>query len=795
MKRIPFNEKWQVSILGKQGWLSVDVPYDALFHETRSFQSLGSTNTGYYFAHDYRYRKDFEAPKEWAEKSLILDFEGVCHQADVILNGDKIACHEYGFTEFFVDIAKEIKIGEKNVLEVICHCADEPNCRWYPGGGILRPVSLLVGEKEHLLPYEVEVRALSVNPSVIVFSLPASKKGINVEILDKGGKIIATKANAFSKGTKTYFQIENAHLWSPEDPYLYSYRLVWGLDVTEGRFGLRTLAWGDEGLLLNGKRMILRGGCLHSDNGLLGGVSSPYSERRKIRLLKESGYNALRSAHNPCDKALLDAADEMGLLVMDELYDNWYVHKTHHDYGDYFEKNWKLNLEEMVRKDFNHPSVILYSLGNEAAETSEKKGIALMEEMGRYLKALDQSRPITMGVNAFFNCLYSLGLGVYSDKKAKEAETDFPKKKAVGSEFFNVLAGAFGAGFMKAGASLIGSDLKTRGVFSKLDLAGYNYGIKRYKKDLRKYPHRLILGTETFISDLPRAMALMKKNPRIIGDFSWSAMDYLGEVGIGAWLYPDYAPDFKKGLGWISAGIGCLDLTGKPTCESLFTRVAFGLDPLALGVVPPRYYGQKHSPSAWRFTSALNSWAFPGEEGKKCLVEVYSLAPKVRLFINDEKILDKKTHNGIARFVMKYRNGLLSATNLDAKGREQAKTFLSSLSGTAKLVAKPEASEIRITDLAYIRFSLEDDKGTVDTSARCYVSLCGIKGGTLLAFGSACPFNKDSFFGSQSDTYFGECLAIIKPKDSGTISVNATSPYGNAACKILVKGRPRAKKA
>ena len=263
-------------------------------------------------------------------------------------------------------------------------------------------------------------------------------------------------------------------------------------------------------MLLNGKRTILRGACIHHDNGVLGACCYEDAEWRKIRILKENGYNAVRSAHNPCSKALLDACDHLGMLVMDESVDQWYIHKTEYDYVNYFMDWWKQDLKDMVEKDYNHPSVILYSTGNEVSETAQPRGIALTKEMTEYLHGLDPTRPVTCGINIFFNFLSSIGLGVYSDEKARKEVEKPQKKKAVGSEFFNNMAGLLGDEFMKRGATLHGCDVKTRDAFANMDIAGYNYGIYRYKHDLKKYPRRLILGSETFCKDAYQFYELAK---------------------------------------------------------------------------------------------------------------------------------------------------------------------------------------------------------------------------------------------------------------------------------------------
>ena len=251
------------------------------------------------------------------------------------------------------------------------------------------------------------------------------------------------------------------------------------------------------------------------------------------------------------------------------------------------------------------------------SETAQKKGIALCGKLTDRFHELDATRPVTCGINIFFNFLSSMGFGVYSDKKADQAVKNAKKKKAVGSEFFNKLSGIMGADFMKFGATLYPCDLKTRDAFANMDIAGYNYGINRYEHDLKKYPTRMILGSETFCSDAYRFYELAKKHPRIIGDFVWAGMDYLGEAGIGSCEYKEYAPRFDGGLGWVSAGSGRLDLTGKPLAEMAYTRVAFGLQDIAIGVVPVNNTNSPHSPSAWKMTNAIESWSWNGCDGKE----------------------------------------------------------------------------------------------------------------------------------------------------------------------------------
>jgi beta-galactosidase len=384
-----------------------------------------------------------------------------------------------------------------------------------------------------------------------------------------------------------------------------------------------------------------------------------------------------------------------------------------------------------------------------------------------------------------------MGFGVYSDKKADQAVEDAKKKKAVGSEFFNTLAGICGAEFMKFGATLYPCDVKTRDSYANMDVAGYNYGIKRYEHDLKKYPDRIILGSETFCSDAYRFWELAKTSPRLIGDFVWAGMDYLGEVGIGSWEYKDYAPRFDNGLGWVSAGSGRIDLTGKPLSEAKYTRVAFEFDKIGMGVVPVAHASEKHSPSAWKMTNAMESWSWHGCDGKETQVEVYARADSVKLYVNKKCVGKKKlTGDCKAIFKTKYYDGSVTAVSYDSAGKELARYTLKTAGEETMLSVEPELTEVsRENGLCYVRMRYTDKKGTLKPMARGRIKLA-VEGGTLLGFGSACPYYPDGYLGDTADTYYGEALAVIKPDRADTVRIKATSPYGDAetAVKVTDKG-------
>ena len=794
MKPTPLLTGWTCRHLGDTApGKAVTLPHDAMLAEPRTAISAGGTNTGWYEGYDYEYQRTLTVPENELADTHILEFEGVYHNAEVWLNGQKAAFRPYGYTNFYVDCAPYLHAGE-NELRVIARNADQPNSRWYSGAGIYRPVQLWKARGAHITLNGVKIRTLSLQPAIVEVRVKTTAPG-TVRLTVDDLPAMQQESDGEAVFTLT---LDNARLWTPETPNLYTCRVSFADDEVTETFGVRKVEWGTDGFLLNGKRYIIQGACIHHDNGLLGAVCDPDAVARKVRLLKANGYNAIRSAHNPCSKALLTECDRQGVLVMDEYIDHWYIHKTEHDYVDYFNDWWRQDLTDMVEKDYNHPCVVLYSTGNEVSETAQKRGIALTKEMTDFLHGLDDSRPVTCGVNIFFNFLSSIGFGVYSDEKAKkEAERaekakqrgeKTSKKKAVGSQFFNNLAGFLGDEFMKRGATLHGCDVKTRDAFANMDIAGYNYGIYRYKHDLKKYPQRLILGSETFCNDAYKFRELAKQEPRLVGDFVWAGMDYLGEVMVGSWEYADYAETFDGGLGWVSAGSGRIDLTGKPLGEALYTRVALEADngPY-IAVCPVNHTGDRHSPSAWKMTNAMPSWSWTGCEGRKANVEVYARAARVELVLNGHTVGSKTLKNDcLARFSIPYESGTLEAVSYDAADHEIGRYKLQSAGGATSLTLDAEEPAAQTGHLCYVRLRYTDENGITKPLMRGNIQV-QVRGGTLVGLGSACPFNKHSYLDSETDTYYGEALAIVRMGDGDAMTIAASD--GEYSAELTVSAQ------
>lgn len=774
MKKTDFTKdwyyrRWDEAAPGKP----ISLPHDAMCAERRTLSSRGRHNIGWFESFDYVYTKHFSIAEQEKEKTVILEFEGIYHNAEIYVNGKRAAFRAYGYTDFYVDITPYLEIGRDNELKVIARNADQPNSRWYTGSGIYRPVWMYTGGVCHIKPSGLKIHTAECdkNSHTAVLHIEAAVTGKGdgmIRIYDPDGALKAEQKVSGEELLCTEIKLSDVRLWNLDTPVLYTCVMQFEGDEETVSFGIRTVSWdAEKGIAVNGEHVILKGACIHHDNGVLGACAFPEAEERKIRILKETGYNAIRSAHNPCSKAMLEACDRLGMFVMDEYVDMWYIHKNEYDYAADMRKWWKQDLLEMVEKDYNHPSVLLYSTGNEVAETGQKEGIELTGQMTEYLHGLDGTRPVTCGINIFFNFLYSMGFGVYSDDKAKKEARESEsgkkkKKKTVGSEFYNTLAGLLGDKTMKIGATLHMCDVKTRDAYANMDVAGYNYGIFRYKHDLKKYPNRLILGSETFCKDAYDFYELAKKEPRIVGDFVWAGMDYMGEAGIGSWEYSDYAPMETENPGWLTAGSGRINILGFPLGEAAYTSVALEQEKGPRIAVRPVYQKGRHTPSAWKMTDAMESWSWRGCEGQKAVVEVYARAAKVELYVNGKLAQTKRFQKGCnVEFTVPYENGTLEAVSYDVDGNRIAATALQTAGEDTRLSLFPETDSIKKDGLGYIRLRYTDSKGIWKPMEKHHIRI-QVENGTLMGFGNACPFNEDGYWKDATKTYYGEALAVVR---------------------------------
>ncbi len=776
MKRIDFCKEWKIE--RKAGnWEDITLPHDAMLEEKRSPECKSGPSGAYFPGGVYVYEKTYNAP--FAPCTILLQFEGVYKNSKVYLNDKEIGGASYGYIPFFVDLSKDLLWGQTNVIRVVADNKDQPNSRWYTGSGIYRPVWLWEGPKEHIRPEGIRVRTVSIQPAKILVEIDHNGQNPKLEIKDSMGKVVAGGI-----GSQLELEIPKAKLWSAEEPNLYSccVELEGSGDFAEIYFGIRSLEWNSKGLFVNGKSVKLRGGCVHHDNGILGAKSYAKSEERRIRILKNCGFHAIRSAHNPLAASMLEACDRLGMYVMDETWDVWQGHKNPYDYALDFDQNWKQDMEAMVARDYSHPSVIMYSIGNEISDPVKPKGAALEKELVDYCHRLDSTRPVTAGLNLMLLWTASMGMGVYEEETGGMNDTvnkamEQPKPKATGSLFFNVMTSIIGAS-MEQFCRMPGVGKVIEPACSALDIVGYNYGSGRYKKDTRKHPKRLIMGSETFRPKIAKNWAMVEKTPNLIGDFQWAAWDYLGEAGCGAWTYINDGNNFNKPYPWLVADSASVNILGYPTAEAdLASAVWECLEAPAIHVRPVKYSGSQTFKSTWRGTDALPSWSWRGCEGKKAKIEVYFKAAWIELLLNGKSLGKKKVKDCKASFESYYEAGSLEAIAFDKEGKELGRNSLQSAMGELSIRLNSEDKEIKAGEICYIAVDIVGENDRVECNADKKISM-EVENGKLLGFGSANPKTEESYLSGCFTTYYGRALAVVQADGSGNVIIKATAKEG-----------------
>lgn len=750
---LDFCKGWTFHKIGYAA-IPVDLPHDAMLLEERDGSCQNGVNTGYFPGGKYQYEKQFVLTDADIKKNISIHFEGVYQNCTISLNGRDVGRHRYGYSAFDVDLTEAALAGENRLIVSVDNSL-EPNCRWYSGSGIFRPVQLLIREDPWIR--DVEVKTLSIEPARINVQVTCSQKSqVRVAIYD-GDRLVA-------EDQPGVIEVPDAKLWTAETPYLYECRVQTPTDEKRIEIGIRSLVWSaKQGLLVNGHRVLLRGGCIHHDHGVLGACEYYDAEERRIRILKENGFNAVRIAHNPASQITLSICDRLGMYVMDETFDGWYIPKTYHDYARWFAKDWKADVEAMVVSAKNHPSVIMYSIGNEVSETADMKGVEVGAMLTDYVHGLDDSRPVTAGINVLLNVYTHMGMGVYKEKGDYEAipleEKKGYKEKKTGSAFFNAMAQKLGAlmFFMSKGKK---GDKACRDIAEKLDILGLNYASSRYDADVIRYPDRMMVGSETMVADLAYNWARVKKYPQLIGDFVWSAWDYLGEACLGDWTYHSY-----EGLPLL-AGQGMIDITGKPLAAMYYMQIVWGLRKEPFVCVRPLNHA-KESPSAgaWQFTNAIDSWTWHGYEGSKAVVEVFADADYVQLECNGSLIGKKKVKNMRCKFSLKYQPGSIKARAMDAGGREIASTTLCSGKAQPRLTVIPEPMQ----ELTYLPITFTDEDGILLPYIEQKVTV-ETDGPELLGLGSALCKTNESYLSSAFTSYRGRLLAVVRGHGTVTIA-------------------------
>ena len=781
MQKTDFNRDWTVQKDGSTEILHVNLPDDAMIREERSKENKTASASAYFAGGKYIYTKIFNLSEDETRQTLILEFEAVYQNAIVFLNGRQVAERPYGYTNFFVDITGKVIAGT-NELKVVADNADVPNSRWYSGSGIYREVHLYRSESSYIRPEGLKVQIVDLNTiHIFADAVMQPNEKIVLEIFSDSGKI------ASAEGTDVTITIPDAHLWSSEDPYLYTCQatLLQGgtvIDTAKSSFGIRTLSWGKDGFLVNSKSVLFRGACIHHDNGVLGACGFHDAECRRVRILKEAGFNAIRSSHNPISKAMLDACDKLGMYVIDEAFDMWLIKKNPYDYaGEKFSKWWKDDIAAMISKDYNHPSVVMYSIGNEITELGLATGQEQARIMTEFCHTQDHTRPVTAGINLMLATMAKSKKSIYGtdeDGNVKNSGTG-GMDDAPTSEFFNIMMNKMGGLINKAAKTKKATAIAE--IMSDIfDIPGYNYASSRYKIDAKNHPEQATTGSETLPQTLYDNWQLVKSISTMTGDFMWTGYDYLGESGIGTIQYKDKKTKQPADPGLIiSGGAGIIDICGKKRPEVGWSKIIWGLQKTpTIGVDPYTRADYFQSLSMWRITDAVESWSWEGCEGKKASVTVYSDAAKVELFVNGKSAGKKKTKKDIAKFKkIPYEAGKIEAVTYDSSGKETGRTSLISATGKTLIKLTPEATSLCANgqDLCFLNIDLIGENGITKSSVDQNLKIEISGPATLQGYGSARPNIEKSFCSDTFKTFYGKSLAVIRAGyEPGTVTVKVS---------------------
>ena len=747
--------------------IRIDLPYDVLIHEKRYKECASGEACAFFQGKKYIFKKIFDIQK--GDNSYFsLFFEGVYRNAQVVLNDVELGINKYGFSEFSFDVSNLIKEG-RNKLEVYVDNSLVPSARFYTGAGIYRPVSLIVKRKKEI--NSIKIKTLSYKEKKIEVLIDSLLKPI-IKIYDKN--------NCIYNGEDKVITLKDAKLWSDENPYLYRLVVETKNDKEEITFGIRELSFiNEKGLFVNGKEVKLKGVCIHSDNGIVGMASYKEIEYQRIKLLKEAGFNAIRSAHNPCSRYILDACDFYGIYIIDELYDGWYIPKNYHDHSrDFSSIEYKKDIKSLVNKDFNHPSVIIYSLGNEVSEIATQKGINTLSDMKDFLKKEDNTRKITCAINLLI-CVYDkLGFGIYKDnveyKRTIMDENKKVKEKKAGSTFFNYWTQKLGKIIFLINKTRLADKIENN-ISKKLDLIGLNYGSARYDIDNRYHKDRLLIGTGTFINETPFNYKKMKEINNLIGDFVWVCFDFLGESGFGDWTYYSY-----KGLP-LTYGSGLFDLINNRTVLLNFMEQYLDKknDKPLIALRPVNHYDEVPKISAWKMTNAISSYNFHDYINRKMIVEVYSKYPFVKLYQNDKLLGIKKVKNNRAIFKGKYKLGFLKAINLNNIKKEINYSVLKSSDDNPHFNVRlsKEILTLDSKDIIYVNVDVLNDNNEL---LPCYEEECNVivsNNLNLIALGSGLSNNPEDYCHSKHKFYRGSIAFVIKGKETGKGVIKISSKY------------------
>lgn len=786
---LAFNDNWRFHRGDSEGaeaaefsdatWRVLDVPHDwsiedvpgreerAVWSEGSNpvrtgpfdmYASEGQTATGWTVGGVGWYRKSFAKPAPLSTGGKVeLRFEGVYMNSDVWLNGVHLGNHPYGYTEFAYDLTPHLKDGRNTIAVRVDNTGR--NSRWYSGSGIYRKVWLSVDGDLRIPAHGVYVTTVEAAPETALVNVQvtvenggaAARRGVvRARLVDAVGAVAGetqenvTVAPGASALATCAVRLRSPQLWSPSRPDLYRAEVVVEADGAASdsaslTIGVRTVEIdAARGLRINGEMFKLHGGCVHHDNGPLGSACIPRAEERRVEILKANGFNAIRTSHNPPSCDFLDACDRLGMLVLDEAFDCWEATKNPQDYHLYFKDWWQRDLESMILRDRNHPSVVLWSIGNEVNERAEPQGIEIGKELRAYAHKLDPSRKVTAAITAPY---------------------DHPGQTW--------------------------QDMQP--AFTYLDVGGYNYQWKDYANDHANFPERVMVGTESYPSAAFENWNAIESSSWVIGDFVWTAIDYIGESGVGRVGVQSAQGRGGGGGGglatypWFDSYCGDIDLIGNKKAPSYFRDVVWRRSKVEMAIQRPVPKGFIERPSGWGWSDELHSWTWPGFEGASLTVRVYTRGDQVKLLLNGKEVGSKNLTEKDAlkaEFIVPYGPGELKAVAYQA-GQQIDSIAFSTAGAARKLVLTPDRPKLKASrdDLSYVMVSVVDEQGRLVPDAVVPVSFVLSGPGEIAAVGNGNPKDVASFRQPHRDTFHGRCVAVVRPMGKvGVIEVRGECP-------------------
>ena len=794
MKSISLDENWtfrwgyldSVGGLENDEGITVNLPHDAMIGTPVSRDCPSGCDSGFFCGGMCNYTKFVFIPEEWKDKKLGLKFDGAMANASVDLNGCKVAHQNYGYAPFYVDLTPYVTFGQENRITVNLNTGSASSSRWYTGLGLYRGVKLCTGPKVYLCDDGIYAytEGLSDDHAFIRAQVEVANDSpenrlvevtVNLYPEDEGNVIAASSkttvyVDANSRETAHLsINLKNPRLWDSDNPNLYRLKVQVkskgeyrthleerdDIEADEGEilFGVRTISADSvRGLLINGKSVKLKGGCLHHDNGLLGAVSLYELEARKIKKLKEVGFNAIRTAHNPPSSVLVEACNRLGMYIFDEAFDAWGIGKRGGDYSQHFEGNWKKDLTAFIKRDRSHPSVIIWSTGNEIPERAGLgKGYTKATELAMTIKALDGSRPVSNGICSLWSGLDDkLAQGQY---QAQNVNTEFYRKlwERVTEPFTN-----------------------------GLDIVGYNYMEDQYEKDHEMFPQRVILGSENFPNQIGYRWPFIESHPYVIGDFTWTAWDYLGEAGVGKAFYADKNDPIVKKQPWElmpqqtsfypyrTAEDADYDITGRLLPQGQYRSIVWGSKATHLYTRHPKDYDKVEMMTFWGFPQYQKNWSYTGYEGKPVKIAVFSRAQEVELLINGKSIARKNVSferplPNLAEFEAPYQPGKIEAVSY-ADGKEVSRDTLFTVGKPVEIKLSPSKKSLKADghDAVFVMIDLVDEEGRTVPDAEIKIDL-EVQGSALLAgLGTGNPITDEDYTDSTTVSYHGRACAILR---------------------------------